>query len=125
MDWSEVLRAAASFFLVLVGLALAYALIRAARMLDRVSSALDRTVDESLPLIAKAGKTLDQVSDQLEQTGRITGTAADAVEAAERSARAVVDGMGKPFTVAAGAVSSVDRAVRRVARRTRNDDPGA
>jgi hypothetical protein len=119
MDWSDVLRAAASFFLVLTALALAYALIRAARTLDHVSAAIDRTVDETMPLLGKAGETLDQVSGQLAHAERITGTAADAVEAADRSARAVVASVGRPVAAVAGAVSKVDRGVRRVIRRPR------
>jgi hypothetical protein len=96
MSWSDVLRAAASVFLVLTGVALAYALVRAARALDRISHAIDRTADE-------AGEALDQVSGQLATAERI------------------MDGVGRPLTAAAGAVSSVDRAVRRVVRRPRDD----
>jgi hypothetical protein len=103
MSWSDVLRAAASLFLVLTGVALAYALVRAARALDRISHAIDRTADEALPVLGKAGETLDQVSAQLATAERI------------------MDGVGRPITAAAGAVSSVDRAVRRVVRRPRDD----
>jgi hypothetical protein len=119
MDWSDVLRIAASFFLVVTGVTLGYALIRAARTLDHLSAAIDRTVDEAMPLLGKAGEALDQVSGQLTNAERITGPAADAVDAAERSARAVIAGVGKPIDAMAGAVSSVDRAVRRVVRRAR------
>ena len=62
MDWSDVLRAAASFFLVVTGVTLSYVLIRAAHTLDRTSVAIDRTVDEAVPLLEKAGEALDQVS---------------------------------------------------------------
>jgi hypothetical protein len=120
MSWSDVLRAAASGFLVVVGLTLAYALVRAARALDRLSEAVDRTVDEALPVLGKAGEALDQVSGQLAHAERVTGAAADALDAVERSTRAVVDGVGRPITAVAGAVSSVDRAVRRAARRPRD-----
>jgi hypothetical protein len=120
VDWGDVLRVAASFFLVVTGVTLSYALIRAARTLDHVSRAIDRTVDEALPLLGKAGDALDQVSGQLENAERITGPAADAIDAAERSARAVVAGVTKPVTAVAGAVSSVDRAVRRAVRRPRD-----
>jgi hypothetical protein len=102
MDWSDVLRAAASLFLVLTGVTLAYTLIRAARALDRISSAIDRTVDEALPVLGKAGEALDHVSGQL------------------ASAERIMDGVGRPIAAAAGAVSSVDRAVRRVVRRPRD-----
>ncbi|MEO9175595.1 MAG: hypothetical protein ABI317_08780 [Gaiellales bacterium] len=99
---SDVLRAAASLFLLLTGVTLAYALIRAGRALDRISAAVDRTVDEALPLLGKAGEALDQVSGQLANAERF------------------MDGVERPFTAAAGAVSSVDRAVRRVVRRPRD-----
>ena len=119
MDWSDVLRVAASFFLVVTGVTLAYALIRAARTLDHMSDAIDRTVDEALPLFGKAGEALDQVSAQLANAEKITGPAADAVDAAERSARAVIAGVARPIGAAADAMSTVDRAVRRVTRRPR------
>ena len=77
------------------GVTLAYALIRAARTLDHVSAAIDRTVDEALPLFGKAGEALDQVSGQLANAEQITGPAADAVDAAERSARAVIAGVSE------------------------------
>jgi methyl-accepting chemotaxis protein len=123
MDWSDVLRAAASFFLVVTGISLSYALIRAAHTLDRTSVAIDRTVDETLPLLGKAGETLDQVSGQLAHTERITGTTADAVEAAERSARAVVEGISRPVNAVVGAVAAVESAVLRVVRRVKQPKP--
>jgi ABC-type transporter Mla subunit MlaD len=119
MDWGDVLELAASFFLVVTGIALAYALIRAARTLDRVSAAIDRTVEEAVPLLGKAGEALDQVSGQLANAERFTGPAVDAIDAAERSARAVVAGVTRPVTAVADAVSSVDRVLRRAARRPR------
>lgn len=116
---SDVLRLAASFFLVVVGLALAYALVRAARTLDHMTRAIDRTVDEAVPLFGKAGEALDQAATQLANAERITGLAADAIDAAERSARAVAAGVARPFSAAADAVSAVDRIARRVAKRPR------
>jgi hypothetical protein len=123
MDWSDVLRAAASFFLVVTGVTLSYALIRAAHTLDRASVAIDRTVDEAVPLLGKAGEALDQVSGQLAHTERITGTAANAVEAAERTARAVVEGIARPVNAVAGAVAAVESAALRVVRRGKQPNP--
>jgi F0F1-type ATP synthase membrane subunit b/b' len=120
MDWGDVLRIAASFFLVVTGVTLAYALVRVARTLDHLSAAIDKTVDEATPLFGKAGEALDQVSGQLANAERITGPAADAIDAAERSARAVIAGVGKPINAVADAASSVDRAMRRVVRRPRD-----
>jgi hypothetical protein len=119
MDWSDVLKIAASCFLVLTGITLSYALVRAARTLDRLSTAIDRAMDEATPLFGKAGEALDQVSGQLANAERITGPAADAIDAAERSARAVVAGVTKPVTAVTDAASSIDRAVRRAVRRPR------
>ena len=119
MDASDILELAASCFLVLTGLALSYALFRAARTLDRVSSAIDRTVDEAVPLLGKAGEALDQVSGQLANAERITGPAMDAIDAAERSARAVAAGVAKPVHAVSDAISLADRVLRRAARRPR------
>jgi hypothetical protein len=120
MDSGDVLELAASFFLVVTGITLAWALIRAARTLDRVSDAIDTTVEEAVPLLAKAGEALDQVSGQLANAERITGPAVDAIDAAERSARAVAAGVAKPVQAVAGGISTVDRVVRRLLRRPRD-----
>jgi methyl-accepting chemotaxis protein len=89
MDWADVLRAAAAFFLVLTGLSLTFVLVRLAGTLDRVNALLGSIDREALPMIGKVSATVDQVSQNLEQVDRILVTTADGVESADRTVRRV------------------------------------
>jgi hypothetical protein len=89
MDWADVLRAAAAFFLVLTGLSLTFVLVRLAGTLDRLNVLLGSIDREALPVIGKLSTTVDQVSHNLEQVDRILVTTADGVDSADRTVRRV------------------------------------
>ena len=61
----EVLQYAAAFFFVLVAIAMAYALIKAAKTLERVDKVLADVDHEAVPLMQKAGVSLDGVNANL------------------------------------------------------------
>jgi hypothetical protein len=126
MDWADVLRAAAAFFLVLTGLALTYVLVRLAATLERVNTLLGSLDREAVPVIGKVGTTVDQVSQQLEHVDRILVTTADGVESADRTVRRV----GRVLEVPVGKVAEASAWVggatssfraRRAERRSRDD----
>src|SRR3954453_14690219 len=123
MDWSDILRAAAAFFLVLTGLALSYMLIRLAGTLTRTSETLEQVTDQVVPLLAKANTSLDQVNTQLEKVDRMTTSAADAVDAADRSGRAVVGGVTPPVSKIAGLAALVENALGSFKARRRRRGP--
>src|SRR4051794_31455939 len=110
MDWSDILKGAAAFFLVLTGLALSYMLIRLAGTFSRVSETLDQVTDQVVPMLAKVNTSLEQVNVQLEKVDRMTTSAADAVDAADRSVRAVVGAGSPPVARVAGLAASVENA---------------
>ena len=89
MDWGDVLRAAAAFFLVLTGLSLTFVLVRLASTLDRMNTLLTNVDREGIPVITKVSTTVDNVNHELEHVDRILVTTADGVESADRTVRRV------------------------------------
>ena len=126
MDWSDVLRGSASFALVLVALALSYALVRLAILFTHATRQLDDAGAQAVPLLTKANVTLDQVNDQLTKADRITDSAVDAVDAADKSVRAVVGGVRTPAAKLAGLFAGAEGMFGsfRARRRTRREAGG-
>src|SRR5918999_1878632 len=98
----DVLWIALSAFLVLVGLALAYALVRLAATLRSASSLVQGLEKEVLPVIAKAGGTVDRVNAQLDKVDRITDSAVDAADSLDTAVRAVTIALTRPVKKISG-----------------------
>lgn len=73
----------------LAGLGLGYVLWRLGRILRRAERDLHRTVDEVVPLIAKAGVSMDRVNDQLGKVDVMMDSAVDMTEALDTAVRSV------------------------------------
>ena len=69
---SLVLRYSAAFFFVLVAIALAYVLFKAAKTLERLDKVLVDVDENGIPLMRKAGETLDGVNANLSNVDEIT-----------------------------------------------------
>ena len=126
MDWADVLRAAAAFFLVLTALGLTYVLVRLAGTLERLNALIASVDREGVPVIGKVATTVDQVSHGLEHVDRILVTTADGVESADRTVRRVGRVLEVPIGKAAEASAWVGGATsgfraRRAERRARDD----
>jgi uncharacterized protein YoxC len=119
VNWSDVLDAAGAFFLVLVGLTLAYALVRVAATFTRLTQAVDESSRELVPLLSKANETLDHVNVQLADLERITRTAADTVEATDRRVRTVMGAVTSPVSRLSGAVAGIESGLRSFTQRRR------
>jgi hypothetical protein len=98
----DVLWIALSAFLVLVGLALAYMLVRLAATIRRVSSLVQGLEQEVLPLINKAGGTVDRVNAQLDKVDLVTNSAVDAADSLDTAVRAVTIALTRPVTKVSG-----------------------
>jgi uncharacterized protein YoxC len=98
----DVLWIALSGFLVLVGIALAFLLIRLAATVRRVSSLVQGLETEMLPLINKAGGTVDRVNGQLDKLDRVTDSAVDAADSLDTAVRAVTIALTRPVTKISG-----------------------
>ena len=94
-------------FLVLVGLALAYALWRLGTTLKQVSVTVDHAEQEILPVVNKAGGTLDRVNNELDKVDVMTTSALDAVQAVDSIVRAVSNAVVTPVQKLAGLASGI------------------
>lgn len=100
--WSDLAYLALAIFLLLTGVALAYALLRLGGVLGRASSLVRGTERELLPVIRKAGGTVDRVNEQLDKVDEMTDSAVDAVNAVAAAVRAVSAVVTRPIQKLAG-----------------------
>jgi hypothetical protein len=83
-------------FLVAIGLALGWAFVRLGSTFGRLSSFIRGTERELLPVIAKAGGTVDRVNAELDKLGQASDSAVDAVESVDQAVRAVSFAIKRP-----------------------------
>jgi hypothetical protein len=112
----DVLDYALSVFFVAAGLGLAYMLVRLGGTFGRLSSLIHGTEREFLPVIQKAGGTVDRVNDQLDKLDVVTDSAVGMAESADTAVRAVstaittpvkkITGLAAAFSHGAGALKS-------------------
>ena len=93
---------ALSVFLVAVGLALAYALVRLGGTFGRLSAFIWGTQEELLPVINKVGGSVDRVNAQLEKMDTVTDSAVDAAESVDTAVRAVSIAIQRPVQKVSG-----------------------
>lgn len=114
---SEVLRYAAAFFFVLVALAMAYALFKVAKTFDGVGKVLVDVDREAVPLMQKAGVTLDNVNANLSNVDDITKDVADITDKIDAMASVVEGAVTKPARKAAAFSAGVSSAFSTFMRR--------
>ena len=119
----DVLWIALSGFLVIVGLALAYVLVRLAATIRSVSSLVQGLEQEVLPLINKAGGTVDRVNGQLDKLDRVTDSAVDAADNLDTAVRAVTIALTRPVQKISGLAAGLAHGVATL--RVRRDFRGA
>ncbi|MCC6222469.1 MAG: hypothetical protein IT201_03140 [Thermoleophilia bacterium] len=96
-----------SAFLAVVGLALAFMLLRLAGTLARLTGLLRTTEEKVVPLATKVGGTLDLVNLQLDKVDRVTDSAVDAADAADTAVRAVSMAVVRPVQKVSGLAKGV------------------
>jgi hypothetical protein len=87
---------ALALFLVVVGLTLAWALLRLSVTFDRLSSLLRSSEQELIPVVSKLGGSVDRVNAQLDKLDPATDSAVDAVDAVDAAVRSVSFAVTKP-----------------------------
>jgi uncharacterized protein YoxC len=100
--WSDLAYLALAVFLVAVGLALAYALVRLGETLARLSALIRGAQDEILPVIGKVGGTVDRVNAQLDKVDLVTDSAVDAADSLDTAVRAVSVAVSRPVQRVSG-----------------------
>jgi uncharacterized protein YoxC len=119
----DVLWIALSVFLVLVGAALTFALIRLAATLRSTSSLVQGLEKEMLPLISKAGGTVDRVNLQLDKVDLVTDSAVDAADSLDTAVRAVTIALTRPVKKISGLAAGLSHGL--AAFRVRKNVRGA
>jgi uncharacterized protein YoxC len=115
----DVFWIALSGFLVVVGIALTYALIRLAATTRDVSSLVQGLEHEALPLLNQASQTLDHVNGQLDKLDRVTDSAVDAADSLDTAVRAVTIALTRPVQKMSGLAAGLAHGF--AALRTRGD----
>jgi uncharacterized protein YoxC len=108
---SLVLRYSAAFFFVLVAVFLAYALFKAAKTLERLDKVLADVDENGIPLMQKAGETLDGVNANLDNVDEITKDVAGITDKIDTMANAVEGAVTTPARKAAAFSAGVQSAV--------------
>src|SRR5258705_10965238 len=106
-SWSTLGWAAFAFFLVAVGLGLAYVFFRLGETLKRLSSLIRGTERELLPVINKVGGSVDRVNGQLDKVDKITDSAVDAADSADTAVRALSMAITRPVQKLTGFAAAV------------------
>ena len=109
--WSNAADLALAFFLVVVGLGLAWALLALAATLMRLTALIRGAEEEILPVINKVGGSVERVNTQLDKLDQATDSAVDAVEAIDQAVRAVSFSIRRPVEVVSGLSSGVSHGV--------------
>ena len=94
-------------FLVATGLALGWALLRLGSTFGRLSSFIRGTERELLPVITKAGGTVDRVNVELDKLGQASDSAVDAVESVDQAVRAVSFAIKRPVQKITGLAAGI------------------
>jgi len=103
----DALWIALSVFLVLVGLGLGFVLFRLGATIRRLTSFIQGLETEVLPLVNKAGGTVDRVNAQLDKLDRVTESAVDAADSVDTAVRAVSHAIARPVQKISGLAEGV------------------
>jgi len=115
----DVLDYALAFFFVAGGIALAYMLVRMGGTFSRLSSFIKGSERDLLPVIVKAGGTVDRVNDQLDKLDVVTDSAVSMADSADTAVRAVSTAITTPVKKVTGLAAGVSHGV--AAFRARRD----
>jgi hypothetical protein len=103
----DILDYALAGFFVLSGLGLAYMLLRMGGTFGRLSSFIRGTERDLLPVIVKAGGTVDRVNDQLDKLDVVTDSAVSMADSADTAVRAVSTAITAPVKKVSGLAAGV------------------
>ena len=105
--WGDLWRLALAVFLVALGLAGAYLLVRLGATVGRLSAFISGAEGEILPVVNKVGGTVDRVNSQLDKLDRMTDSAVDAVAGVDTAVRTVSAAVTRPVQRVSGFAAGV------------------
>jgi hypothetical protein len=119
----DVLDYAIAVFFLASGLALAYMLVRMGGTFARLSSFIKGSERDVLPVVVKAGGTVDRVNDQLDKLDVVTDSAVSMADSADTAVRAVSTAITTPVKKVSGLAAGISHGAS--AFRARRDMGGA
>ena len=98
---------ALAVFLLAVGLGLGYMFVRLAGTFARLSSFIQGTEREVLPVISKVGVSVDKVNGQLDKVDQVTDSAVDMADSVDTAVRAVSMAIARPVQKISGLAAGI------------------
>lgn len=96
-----------AIFLIAIGLASAFMLFRLGQSFERLSSFIRGTERDLLPVIVKAGLTVDRVNYQLDKADTVTDSAVSMADSADTAVRAISTVITTPVEKVSGLAAGV------------------
>ena len=112
MDWSDILRAALSFFLVVTGIGIAYVCFRLGAVFGQMSKSVRRMTDGTVPILERTQTTVDGINLQLTRVDDIMLSAVGATKGAEKAVGTVANAVGTPVRAFSGMAAKVQEQIR-------------
>jgi hypothetical protein len=119
MTLDDVYTVSLIVFFLGTGIGFAYMLFRLGGTFGRLSSLIKGTERDFLPVLVKAGETVDHVNDQLEKVDVVTDSAVSMAENADTAVRAVSMAITTPVKKVSGLASAISHGAS--ALRSRRD----
>jgi hypothetical protein len=107
----DILDYALAAFFIASGLGLLYLFIRMGGTFGRLSSFIKGSERDLLPVIVKAGGTVDRVNDQLDKLDTVTDSAVSMADSADTAVRAVSTAITTPVKKVSGFAAGVSHGV--------------
>ena len=96
-----------AIFLVLLGVGSIFALLKLGQLFDRVSSFVQGTERDVLPVVVKTGGTVDRVNYQLDKLDTVTDSAVSMADSADTAVRAVSTAITTPVEKVSGFAAGI------------------
>jgi uncharacterized protein YoxC len=96
-----------AIFLVLLGVGSIFALFKLGQLFDRVSSLVQGTERDALPVVVKTGGTVDRVNYQLDKLDTVTDSAVSMADSADTAVRAVSTAITTPVEKVSGFAAGI------------------
>ncbi|MFO7572943.1 MAG: DUF948 domain-containing protein [Gaiellaceae bacterium] len=103
----DILNYALAVFFIASGVGLAYMLVRLGGTFARLTSLVKGTERDFLPVVVKAGGTVDRVNDQLDKLDVVTDSAVSMADNADTAVRAVSTAITTPVKKVTGLSAAV------------------
>ncbi|MDH5333365.1 MAG: hypothetical protein OEW65_05750 [Thermoleophilia bacterium] len=98
-------------FLIALGIGSLFMLVKLGQLFGRVSSLINGTERDLLPVIVKTGGTVDRVNYQLDKLDSVTDSAVGMADSADTAVRAVSTAISKPVEKVSGLAAGVAHGV--------------